>query len=153
MSLGHAVESIAGLVLREPSHTNNAQLAIPGAEPELYCSIQGIGQGGIVSLSQLILTTRVPADERERWFKFLMIPWALGIALSPLISGILAQTGGWRWIFSPTIPLCLLPLPIIFFSFDPDRGQSAEKHKLTDIDWLGCAVIVVSAILLLVPLS
>jgi MFS family permease len=41
-------------------------------------SIQGIGGGGIITLTEIVVTDLVPLRERGKWFSFISAMWALG---------------------------------------------------------------------------
>lgn len=62
-------------------------------------SIQGIGGGGVITLTEIIVTDLVPLRERGKWFNFISAMWALGTVLGPLLGGGFAQNVSWNWIF------------------------------------------------------
>ena len=62
-------------------------------------TIQGIGGGGIISLTELLITDLVPLHERGTWFGYQSGVWAVGSVTGPIIGGAFAQNVTWRWIF------------------------------------------------------
>ncbi len=58
-------------------------------------SLQGVGGGGIISLTEIIVTDLVPLRFRGAWFGYLSSMWAVGSVSGPLIGGALAQNGAW----------------------------------------------------------
>ena len=44
-------------------------------------SIQGIGGGGILTLTEIIVTDVVPLRKRGQWFSFISSMWSLGTVL------------------------------------------------------------------------
>jgi MFS family permease len=56
-------------------------------------SIQGIGAGGIISLTEIIITDMVPLRERGKWFGFISGMWAIGSVSGPIVGGAFAQNG------------------------------------------------------------
>jgi len=62
-------------------------------------SIQGIGGGGVITLTEIIVTDLVPLRERGKWFSFISAMWALGTVVGPLLGGGFAQNVDWTWIF------------------------------------------------------
>ena len=62
-------------------------------------SIQGIGGGGVITLTEIIVTDLVPLRERGKWFSFISAMWALGTVVGPLLGGGFAQNVNWSWIF------------------------------------------------------
>jgi MFS family permease len=64
-------------------------------------SIQGIGGGGIITLTDIIVTDLVPLRLRGQWFGFISMSWAIGSVTGPLIGGVFAQRVSWvRILFS-----------------------------------------------------
>ncbi len=41
-------------------------------------SLQGVGAGGIISLTEVVITDMVPLRERGKWFGFISGMWAVG---------------------------------------------------------------------------
>ena len=62
-------------------------------------TIQGIGGGGIISLTEVLITDLVPLRERGTWFGYQSEVWAVGSVTGPIIGGAFAQNVTWRWIF------------------------------------------------------
>jgi MFS family permease len=67
-------------------------------------TIQGIGGGGIITLTEIIVTDLVPLRERGKWFGFISMTWSLGSVTGPIIGGVFAQKVTWRWIFWINMP-------------------------------------------------
>lgn len=61
-------------------------------------SIQGVGAGGIISLTEIVVTDMVPLKERGKWFGFLSSMWAIGSVSGPIIGGAFAQKGTIVWL-------------------------------------------------------
>jgi MFS family permease len=63
-------------------------------------TVQGIGGGGIVGLTTVIITDLVPLHERGQFYALVSSIWALGSTTGPIIGGALANANNaWRWIF------------------------------------------------------
>jgi MFS family permease len=58
-------------------------------------SLQGIGAGGISAITDVIVTDIVPLRSRGKYFAFISVPWAIGTAIGPIISGVLAKDNLW----------------------------------------------------------
>ena len=54
-----------------------------------FLAVQGIGAGGIVGLSSIILSDLVPLSERGIYQALLTLVWAFAAAIGPLIVRIL----------------------------------------------------------------
>lgn len=48
-------------------------------------SVQGIGGGGIICMSEMVVTDLVPLRERGKWFSFISSMWAIGTVVGPLL--------------------------------------------------------------------
>ncbi len=62
-------------------------------------SIQGIGGGGLMALTYVIVTDMVPLRDRGKWFSIISLQWAVGSVTGPVIGGAFAEKSTWRWIF------------------------------------------------------
>lgn len=61
--------------------------------------VQGIGGGGLVGLTTVIITDLVPLRERGHFYALISCVWALGSTAGPILGGALSLVGAWRWIF------------------------------------------------------
>jgi MFS family permease len=66
-------------------------------------TIQGIGGGGILTLTDIIVADLVPLAERGPYLGIVGSVWAVASAIGPPIGGVFAESE-WRWLF------CTLPL-------------------------------------------
>jgi len=48
-------------------------------------SIQGIGGGGIICLTEMVVVDTVPLRERGKWFSFFGAMWSIGTVAGPLL--------------------------------------------------------------------
>jgi MFS family permease len=98
--------------------SNNFTLMLVGR------SLQGVGAGGIISLTEVIITDMVPLRERGKWFGFVLLPqlvrvwmliqfsfvsgmWAIGSVVSAILE---------VFLFSSDVSgvLCSCSSPAIF---------------------------------------
>ncbi|KAM3076350.1 hypothetical protein ACMFMG_007171 [Clarireedia jacksonii] len=70
--------------------------------------IQGIGGGGLVGLTYVILADMVTLRERGKWMSIISLQWAIGSVIGPVIGGAFAEKASWRWIFWLNIPFCVV---------------------------------------------
>jgi MFS family permease len=59
--------------------------------------VQGIGGGGIITLTQVIYCDIVPLRYRFRYFAMVLLSWSLGTVVGPVIGGVLTVKASWRW--------------------------------------------------------
>ncbi|KIW07815.1 uncharacterized protein PV09_01735 [Verruconis gallopava] len=116
-------------------------------------SIQGIGGGGVIALTEIISTDMVPLRERGKWFAFISSMWALGTVIGPLLGGGLAQAGEWRWIFWINLPFIGIggTMVILFLKLNFPTSDFAEK--LRRVDWIGTVVFVAATVGFLIPIT
>ena len=61
--------------------------------------VQGLGGGGIISLSTVIISDLIPITERGTYDGIPVLVWALSAAIGPLVGGLLVERASWRWLF------------------------------------------------------
>jgi MFS family permease len=62
-----------------PTVANNFTVILVGR------SIQGIGGGGIIRLTEMVVVDTVPLRERGKWFSFFGAMWSIGTVAGPLL--------------------------------------------------------------------
>jgi MFS family permease len=58
-------------------------------------SVQGIGGGGMVALTYVIVTDMVTLRERGKWFSLITLQWAIGSVSGPVIGGACSEKANW----------------------------------------------------------
>ena len=59
-------------------------------------TIQGLGSGGCIAMTEVLITDLVPLRSRAAYFGLVSLSWALGSALGPIMGGGFAQNVSWR---------------------------------------------------------
>jgi MFS family permease len=116
-------------------------------------SIQGIGGGGVIILTEIVVTDLVPLRLRGQWFSMISSMWALGTVVGPLLGGGFSQSVTWRWIFWINLPFIGIGLPMIIFFLKLNFPTSSFLAKLRRVDWIGTVVFIGATTGFLVPLS
>ncbi|KFY01308.1 hypothetical protein O988_02806 [Pseudogymnoascus sp. VKM F-3808] len=129
------------------SVANNFTLLLAGR------SIQGIGGGGLMALTYVIVTDMVTLRDRGKWFSIISLQWAIGSVTGPVLGGVFTEKYSWRWIFWINLPFCLVVFITIPFSLklNPKNGLVIEKLKA--IDWIGSVLFISSITGILIPLT
>ena len=58
-------------------------------------SIQGIGGGGLIALSEVVVTDLVPLRLRGQYFGILSSMWSVGSVTGPILGGGFSQNVTW----------------------------------------------------------
>lgn len=58
-------------------------------------SLQGIGGGSLIALTEIVVTDLVPLRLRGQWFGIISAMWALGSVTGPVIGGAFAKGDNW----------------------------------------------------------
>ena len=116
-------------------------------------SIQGIGGGGIISLTEILITDLIPLRERGTWFGFQSLTWALGSVTGPVIGGAFAQSVTWRWIFWINLPFCILGFVALPFCLRLNKRPGSLWTQLRNFNWFGAFLLTASVTSFLMPVS
>jgi EmrB/QacA subfamily drug resistance transporter len=78
----------------------------------LFRALQGVGGGGLMSVTMVVMAQLAPPEERARKGGIGGIVAGLGLVVGPLVGGLLTDHLGWRWIFFVNLPLGLAVLVV-----------------------------------------
>jgi EmrB/QacA subfamily drug resistance transporter len=117
-------------------------------------AVQGLGAGGLMALTFVIIGDIVPPRERGRYQGYFGAVWGLSSVAGPLLGGyfsdhatILGVTG-WRWIFYINIPFGIAALAITSAVLHIPKLK--REHK---IDYLGAILLVTGVTTTLLAVS
>jgi MFS family permease len=116
-------------------------------------SLQGVGGGGVIALTEIIVTDLVPLRFRGTWFGYLSSMWAVGSVSGPLIGGALAQNGAWRWIFYLNLPLTAVGLAMLTIFLKLNFVVGSFGEKLRRFDWIGAILFISSTTSVMIPIT
>ena len=100
-------------------------------------SVQGVGGGGIITLAQVIFADIISLRQRPKYFSAVLLAWALGSVLGPLVGALFVQKSTWRWCFWVNLPFCGIGLITVPLFVRLKTETSRFKEKLTLVDWTG----------------
>lgn len=74
--------------------------------PQLVAArvLQGLGGGGLMTLSQALIGELVPPRERVRFQGYFATVFTTSSIAGPVIGGIVVQHASWRWLFFANLP-------------------------------------------------
>ncbi|TCP77525.1 EmrB/QacA subfamily drug resistance transporter [Pseudomonas putida] len=101
--------------------------------------LQGIGAGGMVSVSQAIIGDFVPPRERGRYQGYFSSMYAVASVAGPVLGGWLTEYLSWRWVFWINLPLGLVALWAIHRAL---AGMPAQRRE-AQVDYMGAVLLIV----------
>ncbi|KAJ6450091.1 iron permease [Mycena sanguinolenta] len=117
-------------------------------------TIQGIGGGGILTLSEIITSDLVPLAERGLYQGILALVWALACYSGPPIGGGLSQNGNsWRWLFYLNLPVGGIAFALVLVFLSVKKPERSTRDKLAKVDWVGNGIVIMGTGLANVGLS
>ena len=75
--------------------------------------LQGIGGGGLMTLSQALIGETIPPRERARYQGYIATVAVCANTFGPVAGGILTEHFGWRSIFLINLPIALLAVYLV----------------------------------------
>lgn len=105
--------------------------------------LQGLGGGGLMISSQVIVGDLIPPRLRGTYTAPIGAMFGIASVLGPIIGGWLTDSISWHWVFWVNLPLGVLAFVAIL------RSLQLPKHSLSaPIDWLGLALMNLGAVLI-----
>ncbi|HZN13615.1 MAG TPA: MFS transporter, partial [Acidimicrobiales bacterium] len=88
-------------------------LAIGASAPTMLVlvagrAVQGLGAGAVSAAAVTTVARGYPDDLRPRMFAVMSTAWVVPGLLGPAVSGVVADTVGWRWVFAGLLPLIVV---------------------------------------------
>ncbi|KAF7308181.1 Iron permease [Mycena chlorophos] len=118
-------------------------------------AVQGVGGGGILALSEILIADLVPLAERGAYQGFLALVWSIGSCIGPPIGGALANVNdkAWRWLFWLNLPLCGISFVLVALFLHVRTPPGTLKSKLAQVDWIGNLLVVFGSGLVIIGLT
>ncbi|AUG42765.1 MFS transporter [Pseudomonas chlororaphis] len=110
---------------------------------------QGIGAGGMISVSQAIIGDIVPPRERGRYQGYFSSMYAAASVAGPVLGGYMTEYLSWRWVFLINLPLGLGAWLVARRNL---RGLPIPQRKPI-IDYLGTLLMIIGLTALLLAIT
>jgi EmrB/QacA subfamily drug resistance transporter len=108
-------------------------------------AIQGVGAGGLISLTQAIIADLVAPRQRGRYQGYMGAVFALASVVGSIAGGFLTDHLSWRWAFYINLPLGGLALAVIAVALD---APFVQRKRRLDLFGAGLLTAGVTAMLL-----
>ena len=112
-------------------------------------TLQGLGGGGLLILSQSVIADLVPPRRRGTYMGIMAGAWAVAAVLGPVLGGWFADSIGWRWAFWFNLPLGLIAVVAVSAFL---RRPARRRTRLT-LDMPGMVMLVVATASLILVIS
>lgn len=109
-------------------------------------ALQGVGAGGLLTMSFIVFGVVFPPERRARMQGLLSSMWALASIAGPLVGAMCVQWLSWQWAFFLNVPIGLLAAWLIASSLH----LPAEPVRRYRMDYLGVLLFAASMGALLV---
>ncbi len=122
-------------------------LVVAGLAPSMEVLVgarvlQGLGAGAIPPIAYVAIGRALPEELRARMFATLSTAWVLPGVIGPAVSGVVAETVGWRLVFLGLLPLIVvagaMTLPAITRSSpaaEVDGGGPPRARLRSRLPW------------------
>ncbi|KAM3079648.1 hypothetical protein ACMFMG_006061 [Clarireedia jacksonii] len=123
--------------------------------PQLYAfrGISGVGTGGIMALTMMIVSDVVTLENRGKYQGILGSCIGLGNTIGPFLAAGFVQNSTWRGLFWCICPLAVLSGIMVAFTLPPSKVHGSTATKIRVIDYPGIILVSAAIILLLIPIS
>ena len=112
-------------------------------------TLQGIGGGGIVPLTQTTIADMVTPRERGRYQAYMGTSWIVAGVAGPALGGIIAQHLHWSLIFWLNVPFGLAAALLTYHAM-----KRLPRHERShQVDIVGAALMIAAATLFLIALT
>ncbi|RDB20605.1 Efflux pump FUS6 [Hypsizygus marmoreus] len=118
----------------------------------VFRGFAGAGGGGIISMSQIVISDVVSLRERGKYQGIIGGAVALGYAVGPVIGGALSEKVSWRWCFWIDIPVSFAAMGVVVFVLPLKPVHGSIRRKLLVVDYLGAGLTLLGCTLVILPL-
>ncbi|OBZ65418.1 putative transporter C3H1.06c [Grifola frondosa] len=116
-------------------------------------TVQGIGGGGIINLTEILTSDLVPLAERGVYQGILGLTWSFASGIGPPLGGIFAQKASWRWLFYLNLPLSGIAFALVVGFLRVQTPEGSMRAKLERVDWLGNFIVISGITLAVIGLT
>jgi EmrB/QacA subfamily drug resistance transporter len=111
-------------------------------------AIQGVGAGGLFTLTMTIMGDILAPRDRGKYVGYMAGAFAVATVLGPLVGGVIVDNYSWRWIFFLMPPFGAVSLAMSFFTLRLPFARRAHH-----IDYLGALLMTIWVTAIMLYLS
>lgn len=111
--------------------------------------IQGVSCAALYTASAAIVSNAFPESERGRAIGILFGVNGIGLAIGPVLGGMLSNGLGWRSVFLVNIPVVLLSFAVCLCNVRESRNLEEDGN----IDWPGMILLVIAVTTLMLSIT
>ncbi|KAI0750013.1 iron permease [Daedaleopsis nitida] len=107
-------------------------------------TVQGLGSGIILALTEIILADLVPLRERGAYQGAIGLIWSIASITGPLVGGAFAQRRHWTWrgLFYLNLPLSGISMALCLLFLNLKTPRAPFSERLSRIDWIGNIIVI-----------
>jgi EmrB/QacA subfamily drug resistance transporter len=102
----------------------------------LFRAVQGLGAGGLITLSQTVISDLVSPRERGRYQGLFAGVFATCSVAGPLLGGLITDALSWHWIFYVNLPVGAAAMVLIGVGLQHRRNRVVHQ-----VDYLGALLL------------
>lgn len=115
-------------------------------------TIQGLGSGGILALTEIIIADLVPLRQRGAFLGIFGGVWAVAAAVGPPIGGAFSEST-WRWLFYLNVPLTAVATVLVFVFLHVKSPRADFRTRMGRIDWIGNTLVIAATTSTIIALT
>ena len=119
----------------------------------VFRAIQGLGAGGLITLSQTVVADLVTPRERGRYQGLFAAVFATCSVTGPLLGGVITQALSWHWIFYVNLPVGVVALVLISIGLRHGPHAAGAERVRHRVDYPGALLLSVTTCCGLLALS
>jgi EmrB/QacA subfamily drug resistance transporter len=112
----------------------------------VFRAVQGLGGGGLMVTTMAAIGDIVTPRERGRYQGLFGAVFGVSTVIGPLIGGYFVEHLSWRWIFYINLPLGLVSVAVIGWTF---RTPASRQRPAIDFAGAGLLAVLLTAVMLL----
>jgi EmrB/QacA subfamily drug resistance transporter len=114
----------------------------------VFRAVQGLGAGGLITLSQTVVGDLVPPRERGRYQGLFAGAFAACSVAGPLLGGMITDALSWHWIFYVNLPVGAVAMVLIGVGLKHRSNRVVHRVDYLGTLWLSvatcCALLALS---------